>query len=225
VFVPASSFGAFDPATTYMYLYVEMGFKGGSYSVAGGFEEWNLQSAGSLTGTKFLDADDDGVKDPGESGMAEVTIFLDLDNDGVLDADERSTVTDVNGNYTFSGVPLGTWQIDEVVPADSHQTTGDFETATITAVGQLVTVDPIGNAPNFMASPSLTIVKDAGKSSVSAAGEVITYTISVDNTGNVDLTGVALTDAFAPDATLTSGDDGDNVLETNETGSTRPTTR
>ena len=55
VLVPVANFAGLDPATTYMYLYVDMGTLGGDYVAAGGFEEWNLQTAGSLTGTKFSD--------------------------------------------------------------------------------------------------------------------------------------------------------------------------
>ena len=65
--------------------------------------------------------------------------------------------------------------------------------------------------------PSLTIVKDVDLSTVSAPGD-LTYTITVDNTGNQDLTNVVLTDVFAGGASLTSGDSNMNsILETTET--------
>ncbi len=67
-------------------------------------------------------------------------------------------------------------------------------------------------------SPGLTIAKDADKEAVTAAGQVINYTIKVENTGNIDLTTVVLTDEFADDgATLTDGDNGDGILGVDET--------
>ena len=63
VLVPVANFAGQDPATTYLYLYVEMGFKGGDYAINGTFEEWNIQQAGTLNGTKFSDVNSDGVRD------------------------------------------------------------------------------------------------------------------------------------------------------------------
>jgi uncharacterized repeat protein (TIGR01451 family) len=71
-------------------------------------------------------------------------------------------------------------------------------------------------------APALNIVKSATESSVDAAGDVIHYTITVENTGNVTLTNVTVTDPFADadsivrDATDVVGDE-DNLLEVGET--------
>src|SRR5210317_317238 len=67
-------------------------------------------------------------------------------------------------------------------------------------------------------NPSLTINKAVDQSVISAPG-VLNYTITLSNTGNVDLTGVVLSDAFADSgASLTSGDANNNdILETTET--------
>jgi uncharacterized repeat protein (TIGR01451 family) len=55
-------------------------------------------------------------------------------------------------------------------------------------------------------SPALTVVKTASPASVSAVGDVITYSFLVTNTGNVTLTGIVVTDAqTAPAGALTTG--------------------
>ena len=51
-----------------------------------------------------------------------------------------------------------------------------------------------------------------------AAGDVVTYTISVANTGNQTLTGVTVTDTLDPTVTFVSGDtDTDGNLDVGET--------
>ncbi|WP_172793440.1 DUF7507 domain-containing protein, partial [Polynucleobacter sinensis] len=62
------------------------------------------------------------------------------------------------------------------------------------------------------------ITKVASLSSADGAGDVINYTITVANAGNVTLTGVVLTDEFAKDYAYSSGDaDSDQQLDVTET--------
>ena len=44
--------------------------------------------------------------------------------------------------------------------------------------------------------PALTVVKSVDPTSAGAAGDVVTYSFVVTNTGNVDLTGITVTDTF-----------------------------
>jgi uncharacterized repeat protein (TIGR01451 family) len=75
----------------------------------------------------------------------------------------------------------GDGDIDNTATADSDQTGPDTDSASV----------PLTQ------SPELTTVKLATESSFSAAGDVIHYTITVSNTGNVTLTNVAVTDTLA----------------------------
>jgi uncharacterized repeat protein (TIGR01451 family) len=83
-------------------------------------------------------------------------------------------------------------------------TDGGFEEFSV----RVLAADP----PN----PALTIAKVASVDTVDNAGDVVNYTITVANAGNVTLTGVVLTDEFA-NATLFSGDaDSDSQLDVGE---------
>ncbi|MEG4504951.1 SdrD B-like domain-containing protein, partial [Microcoleus sp. F6_B4] len=80
---------------------------------------------GSITGIKFNDIDGNGTQAAGELGVAGVTIFLDANNNNTLDTGETSVTTGTNpsGSFTFPNLPAGTYNVREVVPAGSQQTT------------------------------------------------------------------------------------------------------
>jgi hypothetical protein len=94
--------------------------------------EVNAAAGGEIHGLKWEDVDGDGVRDPGEPGLAGVTIYLDANNNGKLDLGEQNTVTmaddpltrgiDETGMYRFTGVVAGTHIVREVVPVGFEQT-------------------------------------------------------------------------------------------------------
>jgi len=63
---------------------------------------------GVISGTLWIDFDDDGVVDAGEVGLPYITVEL-YSNDGVTLL--ASTVTDVNGDYSFGGLADGTYRV------------------------------------------------------------------------------------------------------------------
>ena len=70
---------------------------------------------GALGNQVWYDYNNDGIQDPGEPGVAGVTVVLYDDMGNVL----ATTVTDANGNYVFNNLPAGDYQIGfENLPQD-----------------------------------------------------------------------------------------------------------
>jgi hypothetical protein len=66
---------------------------------------------GDIRGQLYHDLNRDGVRDPGEPGLPGWTVYLDLDGNGVRDPSEPFTVTDAQGNYTFSHLVPGNYTV------------------------------------------------------------------------------------------------------------------
>jgi serine-aspartate repeat-containing protein C/D/E len=93
----------------------------GGSSIANEFGNFRGVLTGTITGTKFLDANANGVRDPGETGLPGVTITRTSSiNDPA--AAQLSVVTDAQGNFTFANVPFGTFTLSETVPPGFVQT-------------------------------------------------------------------------------------------------------
>lgn len=185
IYIPVSQFEGLDPATTYFYLYTEMG-REEPWEENAGFEEFNQQEAGLIAGTKFEDENSNGIQDAGEEGLQGIVIYHDADNDGQLDTwdtnlngivddgevfdefnNEQFDVTDENGYYTLTGIATSSEPIiirEELTGEnadyiatnyDGVDEFGPYWEASITDGGQLVTKD-IGN---FIPNPSIVIDK------------------------------------------------------------------
>lgn len=78
---------------------------------------WDYSS--NLTGVVFNDLSGNGVQDPSDPGLGNVTVNLDLNNDGVIDL---TTLSDSSGFYSFNNVQSGTHSISVTVPSGQSQT-------------------------------------------------------------------------------------------------------
>jgi hypothetical protein len=100
---------------------------------------------GKICGSKFYDADLDGQKGGGESGISGWKIKLNgTDNGG--NAVSKTVFTNGSGNYCFNDVPLGNYTISEVAPNASWvATTATSHNVSLTQCDDPVNVDPFGN--------------------------------------------------------------------------------
>lgn len=111
---------------------------------AGNFSTLNVslddtQPANSqIQGTKWNDLNGNGVQDEGETGLSGWTIYLDQNNNGQLDPGEQFTITDADGNYSFTDLEPGTytvaavWQPGWQPISPGAVTNGSFETGNFT---------------------------------------------------------------------------------------------
>ena len=63
----------------------------------------------------------DGVHDAGEHALPGWTFYLELDDNGQLDIDEPETVTNRNGDYSFTDIAADTYTVAEVMQGNWEQ--------------------------------------------------------------------------------------------------------
>ncbi len=179
------------------------------------------------------DVNVDGIQDASEPGIPGVVVNLYDSTGTVLIA---TATTDSGGYYAFTGLGSNSYIVEFVKPAgynsspqnqgandaldsDADPTTGRTAVFLWTAGQSNTTID----AGFWMPVASLNIVKDATVpgNTADVAGELISYTILVENTGNQSLTTVTVSDPFVSNLTRgpDAAGDNDNVLEVGETWS------
>jgi hypothetical protein len=108
------------PGNANPYVYVYSAF-GANLAANGGFEEWAVRAQtgvspfGSLSGYVYLDANQNGVYDAGDSGLAGVVVTLTGVNDQGV-AVTLTTTTDQYGLYQFDGLRPGTYTLSKGTP-------------------------------------------------------------------------------------------------------------
>jgi len=81
-----------------------------------------LDAGGQIFGTAWHDLNADGARDFAEPVLPEWQIYLDADQDGRYDLGEPTTLTGVDGSYSFTGLAAGTYSVAEVLPDGWRQT-------------------------------------------------------------------------------------------------------
>jgi len=158
-------------------------------------EDFGYQGNGSIGDTIWEDTNGDGVEDPGEAGIAGVTVTLYDDMGNVV----ATAITDANGNYDFIDLPPGDYTVT-VTPPAGYDNTGDpdgtFDSTTDVTLGpgEDIDVEDFGYQGN--GSIGDTIWEDTNGDGVEDPGEAgiagVTVTL-YDDMGNVVAT--AITDA------------------------------
>ena len=160
--------------------------------------ECNLADVNTITGTVFLDADDDATLDPGETGTSGVTVRLyrDVNGDGQVDAGDvllTTTATDANGEYTFAFPATGEFVVDIDVaslPVGETLTTDNLEVADF---GTGFGLTDASNDFGHNAGADLSIAKVAS-TTTPLVGATVTFTITLSNAGSLTATGVVVED-------------------------------
>jgi hypothetical protein len=162
---------------------------------------------GSIEGSKWNDANANGIWDKGEKALAGWTIYIDSVANGTLDPWEISTVTDADGKYTFSNLGPGEYAIREVNQTGWLQTSPTTPYALNLKAGEKLTDVNFGNyfqLPKINLSPnSQTIVE--GLTSPQNASYTVTLSQASSQTVSVNYATANGTATAGADYTATTG--------------------
>ena len=98
-----------------------------------------------VAGTVFRDLNGNGIRDPGEAGIAGSRIFVDLNGDGIWERGEPRRLTNRLGRFSFK-LPSGTYQIRETPRLDFAPTAASSLVLQLTVTaGQTLSGIDFGN--------------------------------------------------------------------------------
>jgi hypothetical protein len=169
---------------------------GGSFLTAV-FGNFRGVLTGTISGLKFVDANGNGIQDPGESPQPGVTFTI----SGPTGFAPRTAVSGADGRFVFQNVPFGTYTLAETVPSGFRQTAPPAPgtvTVALNVTTQTVSSPVFGNQPIALpASVSGTKFLDLNGNGVRDPGEqgsagvtiVLQSTVPGAGTGVVTTTG------------------------------------
>ncbi|MFM6671882.1 MAG: SdrD B-like domain-containing protein, partial [Dolichospermum sp.] len=167
----------------------------------------NYFQFGSIQGSKWNDANANGIWEADEKALAGWTIYIDSNKNGQFDAGELSTVTDANGQYTFSNLGPGEYAIQEVNQTGWIQTFPTIPYALNLKAGENLTGINFGNyfqLPTINLSPSNQTVVE-GLTTPQNASYTVTLSQASNQTVSVNYATANGTATAGLDYTATNG--------------------
>jgi hypothetical protein len=127
-------------------------------------ENFTNTQVAQVTGKVYIDANNNGIDDPGEAVASGITVYLDTNDNGQLDPGEPSALTQSNGVYTFTGLAPGNYivRVSAAAVGVTTQPSPAFYTAQVTARGSVsglefglspLVIAPIANVSVAEGSP------------------------------------------------------------------------
>ncbi len=110
---------------------------------------------GAISGTVFVDGNENGVDDEGEEGLSGVVVSV-ADGVGGL----WTATTGGAGTYVVEDLPLGDVSVTVAAPAGFAVTTGNTSQTIVVLEGSTAVVDPVGLAAVELALPGVYLVED-----------------------------------------------------------------
>jgi LPXTG-site transpeptidase (sortase) family protein len=161
---------------------------GGSFEVDFGDNRIAGPRPSAISGIVYNDLNGDSALGAGEPGLVGVTVDL-LDSGGTVTA---TTLTAADGSYSFTGLSAGTYTVRETDPATFVSTTPN-DVAVVLGDGTLATVD-FGDQSTTGALIADPAVSKYGDPATAQVGSIVTFLITVSNTGNTSATNVVVVD-------------------------------
>jgi len=150
-------------------------------------------TTGTVAGTVFQDANENGIRDIGEAGIGGWAMFVDTNGDGILGAGEPATTTAADGTYRFPSVAAGTATIIEIPTGGPRPTVGGLfplvgasDRRTVSVVSGAVSTADFGNLLPQVGTIQGAVRNDLNGDGVAGAGEpaVAGRTVFVDLNAN-----------------------------------------
>jgi protocatechuate 3,4-dioxygenase beta subunit len=141
-----------------------------------------------IQGTKFNDANANGIRDAGEPGIANVQIFIDTNNNSTRDANEPSTLTNADGNFVFPGLLPGSYTVREISPAGFGPTTPNPVVVTLAGTNATVLFGntPIPPGGSIIGCKYLDVDNDGFRDGSEPPMQNVRIYIDANNNGQLD---------------------------------------